>query len=165
MANLWNHKYLASCDTEFLVKLFPWIRGSLKLEAQGPNLFFLLFLLLFGYLGPHNVYKNWWINFFHIRAPVHTVEYYSAIRGMKLCHFAATMGGPRDDYILSGDVSQTKTNTTWFHLYVESKLCYKRTCLQNRKRLTQSTDLWLPRGRGDTGGMEWEFGISRCKLL
>ena len=96
---------------------------------------------------------------------MHTVEYYSAIRGMKLCHFAATMGGPRDDYILSGDVSQTKTNTTWFHLYVESKLCYKRTCLQNKKRLTQSTDLWLPRGRGDTGGMEWEFGISRCKLL
>ena len=23
----------------------------------------------------------------------------------------------------------------------------------------------LPRGRGGEGGMEWEFGISRCKLL
>ena len=50
---------MASSDTDFLVKLFPWVRGSLKLEAQGLNLFFLLFLLLFGYFGPHNVYKNW----------------------------------------------------------------------------------------------------------
>ena len=30
---------------------------------------------------------------------------------------------------------------------------------------TQRTDLWLPRGRGSGGGMEWEFGISRCKLV
>ena len=29
---------------------------------------------------------------------------------------------------------------------------------------TQRTDLWLPRGWGG-GGMDWEFGISRCKLL
>ena len=28
----------------------------------------------------------------------------------------------------------------------------------------QRTDLWLPRGREGSGGMEWEFGISRCKL-
>ena len=24
---------------------------------------------------------------------------------------------------------------------------------------TQRTDLWLPRGRGSMGGMEWEFGV------
>ena len=30
---------------------------------------------------------------------------------------------------------------------------------------TQRTDLWLPRGKGGEGGMEWEFGVSRCKLL
>ena len=29
---------------------------------------------------------------------------------------------------------------------------------------TYRTDWWLPRGRG-WGGMEWEVGISRCKLL
>ena len=29
---------------------------------------------------------------------------------------------------------------------------------------TERTDMWLPRGRG-WGGMDWEFGISRCKLL
>ena len=27
------------------------------------------------------------------------------------------------------------------------------------------THLWLPIGRGPEGGMDWEFGISRCKLL
>ena len=30
---------------------------------------------------------------------------------------------------------------------------------------TQRTDLWLPRWREGGGGMEWEFGISRYKLL
>ena len=30
---------------------------------------------------------------------------------------------------------------------------------------TQRTGLWLPRGKGHRGGMEWEFGLSRCKLL
>ena len=29
----------------------------------------------------------------------------------------------------------------------------------------QNTDLWLPRGRGGWGGMDWEFWIIRCKLL
>ena len=27
------------------------------------------------------------------------------------------------------------------------------------------TDLWLPRGRGAGGRMDWEFGISKCKPL
>ena len=30
---------------------------------------------------------------------------------------------------------------------------------------TQRIDLWLPRGMGSGGGMDWEFGISSCKLL
>ena len=30
---------------------------------------------------------------------------------------------------------------------------------------TQRIDLWLPRGKGIKGGMDWDFGISRCKLL
>ena len=30
---------------------------------------------------------------------------------------------------------------------------------------TQRTGLWLPSGRGDEGGMDWEFGVSRCKLV
>ena len=30
---------------------------------------------------------------------------------------------------------------------------------------TSKTDLWLPRGRGEWERMDWELGISRCKLL
>ena len=30
---------------------------------------------------------------------------------------------------------------------------------------TYRIGLWLPRGRGGGRGMEWMFGISRCKLL
>ena len=29
----------------------------------------------------------------------------------------------------------------------------------------QRTDLWLPRGKRDKGGINWEFGVIRCKLL
>ena len=44
------------------------------------------------------------------------------------------MDGPRDCHI--SEVSQTKTNITWYHLYVESKKQYKWTYLQNRNRLS-----------------------------
>ena len=32
---------------------------------------------------------------------------------------------------------------------------------------TQGRDLWLPSGKGRGGGgwMDWEFGVSRCKLM
>ena len=30
---------------------------------------------------------------------------------------------------------------------------------------TQKTNLWLPKGTGGVGGINQEFGISRCKLL
>ena len=37
--------------------------------------------------------------------------------------------------------------------------------MQNSNRLTQRTDLWLSRGRGNGGGMDWKFGVGKCKLL
>ena len=30
---------------------------------------------------------------------------------------------------------------------------------------TQRKDLWLPMGREGGGGTDWEFGVSRCKLV
>ena len=41
---------------------------------------------------------------------------------------------------------------------------FRWTYLQNRNRLTDTADLWLPRGRGGRG-MVWQFGVSRCKLI
>ena len=30
---------------------------------------------------------------------------------------------------------------------------------------TETSDLWLPRGREGGRRMDWEFGVSTCKLL
>ena len=48
---------------------------------------------------------------------------------------------------------------------MESKIRYKSMYLQNKNGLTDRTDLWLPRGREDRGGKEWDFGSIRVKLL
>ena len=48
--------------------------------------------------------------------------------------------------------------------YVESKIRHRWTYLQNRKRLTDIESRLVVAKEG-WGGMEWEFGISRCKLL
>ena len=36
---------------------------------------------------------------------------------------------------------------------------------RHSQKWCRRTDLWLPRGLGDGEGKEWEFGISRGKLL
>ena len=67
------------------------------------------------------------------------------------------------EIITLSEVSQKKTNTIWYHLYVKSKVWYKWTYLPNGNRLTDIEGFWLPKSRG--GGKGWEFGISRCKQL
>ena len=39
--------------------------------------------------------------------------------------------------------------------------------LSTKQKQTQRhrEQTWLPRGKRDAGGMAWEFGISRCKLV
>ena len=49
----------------------------------------------------------------------------------------------------------------WNLKYDTNKLIYET----EKDSQTYRTDLWLPRGRESRGGMEWEFGISGCKLL
>ena len=53
------------------------------------------------------------------------------------------------------------------HLYVESKVWYKWTYLQNRSRLTDTEIRLVVAGGRSRGGreMDWEFGICRCKRL
>ena len=53
-----------------------------------------------------------------------------------------------------------------YHLYVESKLWHKWTYLGDRNRLTDIENrLAVAKGEGVEGGLEWEVGISRWKLL
>ena len=58
-------------------------------------------------------------------------------------------------------LSQRMTNTMWYYIYLESK-----TYLQNIKKLTDiENKLVVATAEGVGEGMEWEVGISRCKLL
>ena len=49
----------------------------------------------------------------------------------------------------------------WDRNYNTGELTYKTETGSQ----TYSTDLWLPRWMAGGGVMDWEFGISRCKLL
>ena len=103
----------------------------------------------------------WWAEFWRERV---SLEYYSAIKKNEIMPFAATQMD-LEIFVLS-EVSQTKTNIIWCHLYVESKIGHKWTYLQNRNRLTDTEDrLVVAKGERDGRGMDWEFRISRCKLL
>ena len=53
-------------------------------------------------------------------------------------------------FILS-KVSQTKTNTIWYCLYMESKIWHRWTYLQNRNRLTDRGQTCGCRGSGSLG--------------
>ena len=48
------------------------------------------------------------------------MEYYSAIKKNDIMPFAATWMDL--DIIILSEVSKRKTNTIWYHLYVESKM-------------------------------------------
>ena len=59
-----------------------------------------------------------------------------------------------------------KTNTIWYHLYVELKIQHKWTYLQNKNRVTDTENrLVLVKGEKGANGIDWESGINRCKLL
>ena len=42
--------------------------------------------------------------------------------------------------------SQRKTNAIWYHIYVESEIWYKWTCLQNRNALTNRKQIYGYKG-------------------
>ena len=70
------------------------------------------------------------------------------------------------EIIILSEVSQKrKTNTIWYHLYVESKIVHKWTYLLNRNRLTDIENRVMVAKEEGKGGLDWEFGTSRCKLL
>ena len=54
------------------------------------------------------------------------------------------------ELIILSEVSQEKTNTIWYHLYMESKYETNKLIYEAETgSQTYRTDLWLPR-------MEWE---------
>ena len=74
----------------------------------------------------------------------------------------SNMDGPE---IITSKVSQTKTNITWYHLYVESKTNdYKWTYLWNRNGLTDVENIHMVTN-GEVGEEKTKFGINRHTLL
>ena len=49
----------------------------------------------------------------------YTMEYYSAIKKNEIMGYIAIWMDP--EIVILSEVSQTKTNIIWYHLYVESK--------------------------------------------
>ena len=70
----------------------------------------------------------------------------------------------RDSYT-KWSKSDRKTNTICYHLHVKSKIQPKWTYLWNRNRLTVIENRLVVAKEEWEGGMDWEFGVSRCKLL
>ena len=64
--------------------------------------------------------------------------------------------------IILSEVRKRKTNTTWYHLYVESKIWYKWIYPWNTHEQRLVID-WGGAGAVG-GGMEWEVEVSRYKL-
>ena len=90
---------------------------------------------------------------------IYTMEYYSVIKKNEIISFATTLMD-LDIIILN------KERKTPFNLYVESKIWHKLTYLWNRNRLTDIENrIVVAKEEGNGGEIDWEFGISRCKLL
>ena len=61
-------------------------------------------------------------------------------------------------------ITLRNTGTIWCHSYVEPKVWHKRPYLWNRNRLIENR-LVIAKGKVWWVGIDWEFGISRRKLL
>ena len=69
------------------------------------------------------------------------------------------------EIIILSEVRKRKTNTVRYHLHVESKIWYKSIYLRNKNRLTDTDNRLVVAKGGGGGGKEWEFGMSRGRLL
>ena len=93
------------------------------------------------------------------------MEYYSATEKNEKMPFAATLMDLES--IILNEVRKIKTDIIhiWYHLYVESKIWHKWTSMEQKQTHRHRDRFVVGKGEGDRGGMNWEFGISRCKLL
>ena len=85
---------------------------------------------------------------------MYTIEYHLAIKKNEIMPFTATW--MQLEILKINEIR--KTNTIWFHLYVESKIWHKWTYLKTE---TDSQ----PKGREEGEGWTEGLGVSRFKLL
>ena len=93
------------------------------------------------------------------------MECYSVIKKNDIMPFAATWMDL--EIIILSEVTHKEKDKyhtishMWNLKYDANELSYET----ETDSQTWRTDLWLPRERGGGGGMDWECGISRCKLV
>ena len=88
------------------------------------------------------------------------MEYYSAIKKNEILPFATTWMNLES--ITLSEISQTVVIYMW-NLKKENKQMY--IMKQKQTHRNQRTNLWLPMGRGEKGGVGLVQGIKRNKLL
>ena len=91
---------------------------------------------------------------------IHTMEYDSGTESNEIMPFATTQ--MHLQIIVLSEVSQkNKTNTIWYHLYVESKIWHKSTYLQNRNGFTNiEKRLVVAKERGLEKGWSGRLGLA-----
>ena len=92
---------------------------------------------------------------------VYTMEYYSAIKN-EIASFAATWMDL--EIIILSEVSHEEKDKYHMISLIRGIENMIQMNLQNRNRLTDREHTCGCEG-GGVGGMDWEFGVSRCKLL
>ena len=163
-----GHLKVKSRDMRTLVKsyLLPYFNIQFQKNFQNKNYKISSYIPLVTIAVTQNTLKQqaiylWyviplstWIN----KVQIYTIEYYSTITKMP---FAATW--MQLQIIVLGEVSQRKTNTMWYHLYVESKKRHKRTYLRNRKRYKEVENKLVVAG-GKGLGKRWS-GIAQGTIF
>ena len=75
---------------------------------------------------------------------IYTMEYYSVMKKSKIMSFAATWM----ELLILSEVRKTKTNTIWYHLYLESNIGHKWTFSTEKKLMNLGNRPVADKGEG-----------------
>ena len=117
-------KCLLRSSAYFLIGLFVF----LILSRMTPMFITALFTIAKTWKQPQSPLTDEWIK------KMSTMEYHWAIKKNEIMSFAATWIDL--EIIILSEVSQTKTNSIWYHLYVASKKMIQMNLFTKQKRLT-----------------------------
>ena len=84
---------------------------------------------------------------------IYIMEYYSAAKKEQNNAICMAWTWMDIETIILSEVNQTKTNSMWYHLYVESKNIIQMNLFTKQDSQTSKTNLWLPKGRGQGWGI------------
>ena len=94
---------------------------------------------------------------------IYTTEHYPAIKKNEVMPFAATWMDL--EIIILSEVSQTKTNIIWYHLYVDSKKMIQMNLFTKQKQTYRHRKQIYGYQMGRGRGINKEFRINRYILL